>query len=70
MDKRPIIKKRGGVMMMLVIVLVRSRNYGRSGNRKTQVKRSIWTQRKKQGMFTRPHVKQKGKDLETYSRRR
>ena len=34
------IKKPDGEMAMLVIVLVRGINYGRSGNRKTQVRRS------------------------------
>ena len=51
--------------MMLVIVLVRSKNYERSGNRETQVSRSIQIQRKKLGgMFNRPNVKQRGKGLE------
>ena len=35
------IKKHGGGMMILVIELVRSRIFGRSRNRETQLKRSI-----------------------------
>ena len=35
-------KKYGNALKMLVIVLVRSVNYGRSGNRETQVRGSIY----------------------------
>ena len=35
------IKKHGSGMMMLVKVLVRSRNYGRNGNREKQLRNSI-----------------------------
>lgn len=46
--------------MMLVIVLVRSLNSGRSEKREAQIKRSIQTQRKKlRGLFNRQNVKQK-----------
>ena len=54
---------------MLAIMLVGSRNYGRSVHRKTQVRRSILRQRKRIGkLFTQPNVRQKGKDLETTCR--
>ena len=43
----------GGVM--LVTLLVRSENYGS----KAQVRRCIWNQREKLGLFTRLIVKQK-----------
>ena len=39
--KDPDIKKRSGELMTLVIVLVRSRNYGANVNRETQVRNSI-----------------------------
>ena len=35
-------KKYGNALKMLVIVLVRSVNYGKSGNRETQVRGSIY----------------------------
>ena len=42
LGKRPRkIKKHSGGMMVLVIELVRSINYGRSGNREKRVRRSI-----------------------------
>ena len=64
------IEKAGGGIMMLAIMLVGSRNYGRSVHRKTQVRRSILKQRKRIGkLFTQPNVRQKGKDLETTCRR-
>ena len=58
--------EHGGGMMKLMIVLVRSRNYyGRSGYREIQVRKSILKQNKKLGgLFTKPHIKQIGKDLE------
>ena len=58
-------KKLVGGMMMLVMVLVRSRNYRKSENRETQVSRDTLKQGKKLGgLFTRPNVKLKRNDLE------
>ena len=54
--------KKHGCGMMLVIVLVRSKNYGRSGNSEIQEMRSIWKQRAKlRRLFTRKNLKGKGK---------
>ena len=51
-------------MMMLVIVLGRSGNYRRSGNKKTHKRRSISKQRKKLGeIFTWSNIQQKREDL-------
>ena len=57
--------EHGGGMMNLVIVLVRSRNYGSSGYREIQVRKSILKQSKKLAwLFTKPHIKQIGNYLE------
>ena len=66
MNKRNIKKYRDGIMMLVIVIVRRRTNYGRSENRKNQVRRIIQKQRKKLGgLFTRPNVTQKGKDLET-----
>ena len=59
-------REHGDGMMMLVMVLVKSVNYRRSGNWETEMRRSIYKQTKNPGgLFTKPNLKQKGKDLET-----
>ena len=60
------IEKHGGGMMMLLKELLRSGNYGRSGNRERQVRRNIYKNKKRLvELFTRPNTKHKGKDSET-----
>ena len=59
-------REHGDGMMMLVMVLVKSVNYRRSGNWEIEIRRSIYKQTKNPwGLFTKPNLKQKGKDLET-----
>ena len=52
-------------MMILVIVVVRSGDYGRSANRETQIRRSIKQLKMLGKLFIRPNIKQKGNYLET-----
>ena len=53
---------------MLVIVLVRNGNYGRSGNRETQVKRYLKAKRKSSRAVYQVNCKQKGYYLEMLCR--
>ena len=56
--------------MILGKMLVRSVNYKRRGNREIQVRGSIYKKIKRLGgLFTKPNVKQKGKDLGVLHRR-
>ena len=53
-------------MMVLAVVLVKTLNNGKIRIREAQVRRSIKKQRKRiGGLFIRPNIKQKGKDVDT-----
>ena len=46
--------------------LLKNVNYGKRGNREIQIRSSIYKTKIRVGrFFTRPNIKQKGKDLET-----
>lgn len=55
------IKKHGDGMMMLVIVLVGSINYGRIGIRKTSKEKYLESKKKAKRAVYQINVKQKGK---------
>ena len=53
---------------MLVVVLVRKENYERIGGKKRNTSKEKYLEAKKERreLFTRPKVKQKGKDSKRY----